>query len=211
MAEAPIKPDPPKRTGLVVSVAAVLLALLLYRGYGPQFLTRPTQDIPRSALRVDLNTADRTELLQVPGIGHALVENILEHRAGQRFEKVDDLASVKGIGPHTLEKLRPFVKAEPTLGVFLARGAEPEVETLERKPVVPYPTTNKIRPGEPPINVNAATVEGLQRLPGIGPTIAARIVAVREEKPFASVDDLRRVGGIGAKTLDKLRPFVVVK
>ena len=37
---------------------------------------------------------------------------------------------------------------------------------------------------------------------------AGRIVVEREKKPFASVEDLRRVSGIGAKTLEKLRPFL---
>ena len=42
------------------------------------------------------------------------------------------------------------------------------------------------------------------------PALAARIIAEREKRPFASADDLRRVNGIGPKTLEKLRPFVVV-
>ena len=59
--------------------------------------------------------------------------------------------------------------------------------------------------------MNTATVEELQRLPGVGPVTAQNIVAARAEKPFKSVADLDRVKGIGPKTLDKLRPFVVVK
>lgn len=57
-----------------------------------------------------------------------------------------------------------------------------------------------------PIDVNHASTEELERLPRIGPALAARIVARR---PFASVDDLRRVPGIGARTLERLRPHVV--
>ena len=58
--------------------------------------------------------------------------------------------------------------------------------------------------------MNRATVEELQRLPGIGPTLSGRIVQVREREPFHSVDELRRVPGIGPKTLERLRPFVTV-
>ena len=50
----------------------------------------------------------------------------------------------------------------------------------------------------------------MQKLPGIGPTLAKRIVETREAEPFRSVEDLRRVRGIGVKTLEKLRPLVVV-
>lgn len=48
-------------------------------------------------------------------------------------------------------------------------------------------------------------VEALEALPGIGPAIAARIVAHR---PFARVDDLTIVPGIGPRTLQRLRPLV---
>jgi len=61
--------------------------------------------------------------------------------------------------------------------------------------------------GEPRLSVNTATAEQLTRLPGIGPTLARRIVAAR---PFASLDALLRVPGIGPKTLaalrDRIRP-----
>jgi competence protein ComEA len=61
-----------------------------------------------------------------------------------------------------------------------------------------------------PIDVNRATPEELQQLPGVGPVMSRRIVAARDVAPFKSVDDLRRVSGIGAKTLEKLRPLVTV-
>jgi competence protein ComEA len=48
------------------------------------------------------------------------------------------------------------------------------------------------------------------RLPGVGRILAGRIVEARERQPFRSADDLRRVSGIGAKTLDKIRPHVSV-
>lgn len=64
--------------------------------------------------------------------------------------------------------------------------------------------------GEPTvcrININEATPEQLQLLPGVGPAIAGRIV---EARPIASVDDLLAVRGIGEKTMQKLRPLVTV-
>ena len=67
--------------------------------------------------------------------------------------------------------------------------------------------------GDPsaPINVNTATEVQLEDLPGIGPTLAAAIVAERERNgPFRSPDDLTRVHGIGAGRLAQLRNFVTV-
>ena len=62
-----------------------------------------------------------------------------------------------------------------------------------------------------PIDLNTAGETALATVPGIGPRRAAAIVADREARgPFASVDDLDRVRGIGPATVEKLRPFVTV-
>ncbi len=62
-----------------------------------------------------------------------------------------------------------------------------------------------------PVDVNSATVEQLEALPGIGPTLAAAIVHERDlNGPFRSVDDLTRVPGIGDGRLTQLRDLVSV-
>ncbi|MCU1362099.1 MAG: comEA [Ilumatobacteraceae bacterium] len=62
-----------------------------------------------------------------------------------------------------------------------------------------------------PVDLNSATVEQLDALPGVGPSTAAAIVAHREANgPFASVDDLDSVRGIGPTKLDALRGLVTV-
>ncbi len=61
------------------------------------------------------------------------------------------------------------------------------------------------------VNINTADVAALETLPGVGPAIASRIVAWREENgPFRSVDELAAVSGIGEKTLDGMRDQATV-
>src|SRR5690606_35361758 len=61
------------------------------------------------------------------------------------------------------------------------------------------------------IDINPADTTTLSLLPGIGPAIAQRIIEHRQEKrPFRSVDDLIQVGGVGPRTLEKLRAYAVV-
>lgn len=61
------------------------------------------------------------------------------------------------------------------------------------------------------IHLNRATVNELDQLPGIGPTLAARILDWREANHgFKSVDDLRKVGGIGDKLFASIRKQVTL-
>ena len=62
-----------------------------------------------------------------------------------------------------------------------------------------------------PLNVNTAGAAALEELPGIGPALAAAIVEHRRRfGPFASVDELTEVSGIGSVKLEQLRPRVTV-
>src|SRR5271165_533655 len=69
----------------------------------------------------------------------------------------------------------------------------------------------KKKPPAAPVNLNTATAEQLQQVPGIGPSTADKILQMRKSYgAFKSVDDLLAVRGIGPKRLEKMRKYLVV-
>lgn len=61
------------------------------------------------------------------------------------------------------------------------------------------------------VDLNSASAKELEAVKGIGPAKAKAVIEYREKNgPFKSVDDLKKVKGFGAKTLDKLRPGLSV-
>lgn len=61
------------------------------------------------------------------------------------------------------------------------------------------------------IDINASTWVEWDQLPGIGETLARRIVDdAKQNGPFNSIDEITRVSGIGPKTLEKIRPWLVL-
>lgn len=62
------------------------------------------------------------------------------------------------------------------------------------------------------ININQATREEIERLPYIGPSLAERIIQYRQrEGGFRSIEDLKKVKGIGEKNLEKIKPYVTLQ
>jgi competence ComEA-like helix-hairpin-helix protein len=69
----------------------------------------------------------------------------------------------------------------------------------------------KKKPPAKPVNINTATSEELQQVPGIGPATAGKILQMRKSYgAFKSVDDLLAIRGLGQKRLDKMRKYLTV-
>ncbi|RJP58886.1 MAG: helix-hairpin-helix domain-containing protein [Candidatus Auribacter fodinae] len=60
------------------------------------------------------------------------------------------------------------------------------------------------------VDLNTATVDELIKIPGVGTTLAKKIIVYREEHPFKSVNELIEIKGIGERTFLQIRDYFVV-
>lgn len=113
---------------------------------------------------------------------------------------------------HKLQKLESAAMAERR-GIWAV--SEPDVidklRATQRDEDAELKSLIKESSGKHPpsvaIDLNTATTSELQSISGIGPVLAAKIIAGR---PYKSVDDLLRVSGIGRRLLEKIRPYLTV-
>jgi len=168
--------------------------------------------------RVDVDRAGAEELERLPRIGRELARRIVEERdARGPFGALEGLRRVAGIGPAmiaVLERATSFSgspwravpgagaasSAAPASGVDAGAGGRRQGSARGLCPA-----------SGDPLALNGATAEALACVRGIGPSLAARIVADRAARgPFRRLEDLDRVPGIGARLVERFRPFLRV-
>jgi competence protein ComEA len=155
---------------------------------------------------VDLNTAAEGDLDRLPRVGPGQAHRIATWRQSHGpFRTLADLDSVPGMGAAALAAVAPYVglpAGESDAGGADGTATRREAGTASRGAAGAV----DVGDGHRPVNVNTATAEELQTLPGIGPALARRIVEHRAAQgPFRSAEELEKVPGIGPTTATRLR------
>ena len=141
-----------------------------------------------------------TDELVIDVVGKVKEPGIVTVPKGSRvFEAIEAAGGLKGrVDTTALNMARVLADGEQLLV-----GLEPAV--------VPGSGSPPVGAASAKVNLNTATVEQLDTLPGVGPVTAQSILSWREENGrFSSVDDLLDVKGIGDATLGELRDLVTV-
>jgi competence protein ComEA len=69
---------------------------------------KPVKTIPKE--RINIATASRVQLMNLPGVGEKTADLIIEYRTTHRFRKIEDLMNVKGIGPKKFENFKEYIE-----------------------------------------------------------------------------------------------------
>src|SRR5437764_8354471 len=133
----------------------------------------------------------------------------LEHKA--KRERVggwgtnEERITARAQQPESEKGIDPFDKFFHPAGETPVKAATTPTAKVGTAPLLSEETTPSGFPAPTKLDVNTASQTELENVPGIGPSIAERII---EARPFKSADDLQRVKGIGAgKRYEKIRPF----
>ncbi|MGH9281134.1 MAG: helix-hairpin-helix domain-containing protein [Acidimicrobiales bacterium] len=198
-------PHRPALAGIAVAgVVLVLLAVLILRppaGATPQ-LTLPVAGADGTVPPAAAPTPPSTAAVTVHAAGAVANPGVYAVPAGSRV--ADVLAAAGGpVAEADLDRVNLAVRVNDGDRVHLARKGEATAGEVGAAP----PASAK--PG--PVDLNAATADALDALPGIGPATAQAILTYRNRHGrFRSVNELLEVPGIGPSKLETVRPLVKV-
>jgi competence protein ComEA len=156
---------------------------------------------PRATGKVNLNTADAATLEALPGIGPTTAKAIID---GRPWKSVDELDKIRGLGPNRIAALRELVTFgdEPS-----ATAGKRSTARSTASSATAAKTSVKSQPGQK-VDINTASKDELDTLPGIGPVKAQAIIDAR---PFKTIEDIMKVKGIKEGEFSKIKDLISVK
>ena len=199
--------DPRVRVGALLAVTAVVGFGWYQAGRADVSSLAPARTSRSSTRRTSVSTTTLPRVL-VHVAGAVVRPGLVRVVQGSRV--ADAIAAAGGAAPNAdLDRLNLAAKVADGERILVVIVGAP-ASGLDTEPGTGYDSTGSSGDGAP-VNLNTATSEDLDALPGIGPALAAAILRERERRGgFTSVEQLRDVRGIGEKRFADLRDLVTV-
>lgn len=155
--------------------------------------------------RVDPNTATAAELERLPGIGPSLAARIVEERERAPFRVLEDLIRVRGIGAALATRLADRVSLP---AASTGPGTPPQTVVAPAKKPSDRVPESVLRER---LDLNEIVSTDLQRIPGVGPVLAARLIARRDSlRRFTRWEQVDEVAGVGPAILSRLQEWLFI-
>jgi|YNPNPStandDraft_1061719.scaffolds.fasta_scaffold06235_6 competence protein ComEA len=151
---------------------------------------------------LDINTAKTGELARLKGVGPALAKKIVAHRP---YKSLEELGKA-GLTPEQIEALKSRLTVGSPPASSSSEGGEADKLVRPQTAAAKGKSPEKLAPGQK-VNLNTASQQELEKLPGIGPKKAQDIIAGR---PYKNIKDLMKVKGIKKRTFEKLKDYLTV-
>lgn len=195
-----VKSDPPKlNKALIQFIAESKTGAKMNEGrtdsINPLYASKPvSKALPLSLFLFDPNTVSADGWIRL-GLPERTIRTILNYRAkGGRFRAPEDLRKIWGINQEEADRLIPYIRIQEKLKDPIHFDNN-------------YVRNQRKNPGI--IDINTASTEDWEALPGIGPVLAARIINYRERiGGFADVRQIKKTYGINDSVFTLISPYL---
>lgn len=211
-------------------IIAIILIILVVIAYYYFYLRDTTEEISNQDLEIN-NTQENNqtnETIVVHVSGAVNIEGIVELDSGSRIANaIEKAGGIKenadmtdinlaypledGMKIHipTKEETEAYKNNENTPAESYVTAASGGVNSKEATNSTPSSTSDT---ASKKVNINTATQEELDALPGIGPSIASKIIDYREQNgKFNSIEEIKEVSGIGEAKYEKIKDSITIK
>lgn len=185
-------------------ILAIIIGIMIY-------FYKNTEDY--SYLEVSNSNEEKIEVMEVQNIvihitGQVVNQGVVKLKEGARV-----IDAIEAAGGATLEANLSKVN----LAYLLEDGMQIHIPSINDEEEEEYISSSEVSKNKgskeaTKVNINIATSEELQKLPGIGESMAARIIAYRKENgKFTKIEDLKNVSGIGEAKFNNIKNYIYIK
>lgn len=177
---------------IIFALVAIVLALSVLKTSKNK---KPADEINLSEEKTEANPFQTEIIVHISGC----VKNPGVYKMKSNLRLLDLIKLAGGPVNADLDRLNLAKNLEDGEKIFLPAKSEATKFSGNYAPGIQIPENQKV-------NLNTASASELETLPGIGPELAQKIVAYRQKNGyFSSINDLRKVGGIGVKKIEKIK------